>query len=120
MTSKTDTPEKAKLLPEPVTYNILCALPEAEEKYENGLAKADVSIMNEQVLSVHMFVLAIGPDAFKDPVKFPHGPSCKVGDFIIARPNSGTRLRIYGKEFRLIDDDQIQAVVQDPRGISRY
>jgi co-chaperonin GroES (HSP10) len=66
-----------------------------------------------------LFVAKIGPDAFKDPARFPSGPSCKVGDFILVRPNTGTRMKIHGTEWRLINDDSIQAVVQDPRGIQR-
>jgi co-chaperonin GroES (HSP10) len=66
-----------------------------------------------------LFVAKIGPDAFKDAARFPSGPSCKVGDFILVRPNTGTRMKIHGTEWRLINDDSIQAVVQDPRGIQR-
>jgi co-chaperonin GroES (HSP10) len=54
-----------------------------------------------------------------DKARFPNGPWCKEGDFILARPNSGTRLKIHGREFRLINDDSVEGVVQDPRGITR-
>lgn len=111
--------EKAKQLPEPSGYHILVALPEAEEKYESGLIKADETRRIEEVLATVFFVVALGPDCYKDEKKFPNGPWCKVGDFILARPNSGTRLKIHGREFRLINDDTVEAVVQDPRGISR-
>jgi co-chaperonin GroES (HSP10) len=111
--------EKAKQLPEPVGYHILVALPEAEEKYDSGLIKADETRRFEEVLATVFFVVKIGPDAYKDPVKFPTGPWCKEGDFVLARPNSGTRLKIHGREFRLLNDDTIEAVVDDPRGISR-
>lgn len=111
--------EKAKQLPEPVGYHILVALPEADEKYESGLIKADETRRYEEVLATVFFVVALGPDCYKDEKKFPNGPWCKQGDFILARPNSGTRLKIHGKEFRLINDDTVEAVVQDPRGIRR-
>jgi co-chaperonin GroES (HSP10) len=111
--------EKARQLPEPAGYHILVALPESEEKYESGLIKADETRRFEEVLSTVFFVVALGPDCYKDPAKFPTGPWCKKGDFILARPNSGTRLKIHGREFRLINDDSVEAVVQDPRGISR-
>jgi co-chaperonin GroES (HSP10) len=111
--------EKAKQLPEPVGYHILVALPEAEEKYESGIVKADETRRFEEVLATVFFVVKLGPDCYKDNVKFPTGPWCKEGDFILARPNSGTRLKIHGREFRLINDDTVEAVVADPRGISR-
>ena len=111
--------DKAKQLPEPTGYHILCAIPDAEKEYESGLAKADTTMRNEEVLSTVFFVVKMGADCYKDEKRFPNGPWCKVGDFILARPNSGTRLKIHGREFRLMNDDSVEAVVQDPRGISR-
>jgi len=111
--------DKAKQLPDPVRFQILTVLPEINEEYESGIVKSSQSIHYEEVLSPVLFVVKLGPDAFKDASRFPSGPSCKVGDFVIVRPNSGTRLKIHGKEFRLITDDLVEAVVQDPRGISR-
>lgn len=111
--------DKAKQLPDPVTYHLLCVLPEIDESYENGLVKAGQTIYFEEVTSPVLFVVKIGPDAYADKARFPSGPSCKVGDFILVRPNSGTRLKIHGREFRIINDDSVQAVVEDPRGIVR-
>ena len=111
--------EKAKQLPEPSGYHILVALPEAEEAYDSGLIKADETRRFEEVLATVFFVVKLGPECYKDPNKFPSGPWCKEGDFVLARPNSGTRLKIHGREFRLINDDTVEAVVQDPRGITR-
>ena len=111
--------QKAKQLPDPVTYHLLCALPEAEEEYESGLLKAGQTMHFEEVMSPVLFVIKMGPDAYKDEKRFPSGPSCKVGDFVLVRPNSGTRIKIHGQEFRIINDDSVEAVVQDPRGISR-
>jgi co-chaperonin GroES (HSP10) len=111
--------DKAKQMPEPVTYHILCILPEADASYDNGILKADKTVQYEELLSPVLFVAKIGPDAFKDEKRFPSGPSCTVGDFIIVRPNTGTRMKIHGREFRIINDDSIEAVVQDPRGIGR-
>jgi len=111
--------EKARVLPDPSTFYLLCALPEAEEKFDNGLVKAGTTMHYEEVLSPVLFVMKMGPDAYKDTKKFPSGPSCEVGDFVLVRPNTGTRIKIQGQEFRLIYDDSVEAVVQDPRGISR-
>lgn len=111
--------ERAKQLPEPSGYHILVAIPDIDDKYESGLIKADQTKHFEEVLSTVFFVVKLGPDCYKDDKKFPNGPWCKEGDFILARPNSGTRLKIHGREFRLINDDSVEGVVQDPRGISR-
>ena len=111
--------DKAKQIPDPVTYHLLCMLPEAKEEYEGGILKSTQAMMHEELLSPVLFVAKIGPDAFKDPARFPSGPSCAVGDFILVRPNTGTRMKIHGTEWRLINDDSVQAVIQDPRGIQR-
>lgn len=112
--------DKAKQIPDPSTYHLLCVLPEIDEQFgESGLIKAGQTMHFEEVLSPVLFVVKMGPDAFKDEKRFPSGPSCKVGDFVLVRPNTGTRIKIHGKEFRIINDDSVEAVVQDPRGITR-
>lgn len=115
-----ETPEKkAKQLPEPKTYHLLCALPQVEEETEGGILKSAQTMHYEEVLSPVLFVMAIGPDAYRDASRFPSGPSCKVGDFVLVRPNTGTRIKIHGREFRIITDDSVEATVEDPRGIKR-
>jgi co-chaperonin GroES (HSP10) len=111
--------EKAKQLPQPSGYRMLCAIPEQEKEYDSGLIKADETIRYEEVLTTVLFVVDMGPDCFKDEKRFPTGPWCKKGDFILVRPNAGTRLVIHGREFRIINDDSVEGVVQDPRGIKR-
>jgi co-chaperonin GroES (HSP10) len=111
--------DKATQLPDPSGYRILCAIPEIEEKYDSGIIKADATMHHEEVLSTVFFVVKMGPDCYKDAARFPNGPWCKVGDFVLARPNSGTRLKIHGREFRIINDDSVEGTVLDPRGIKR-
>lgn len=111
--------EKARQLPQPSGYRILCAIPEIENTYESGLVKADITLQHEELLTTVLFVVKMGPDCFKDATRFPSGPWCKEGDFILVRPHAGTRLKIHGQEFRIINDDSVEGVVQDPRGISR-
>ena len=111
--------EKARQVPDPVTYHLLCVVPKAEEEYESGLVKAGQTMHFEEVLSPVLFVVKMGPDAYADKARFPNGPSCKVGDFVLVRPNSGTRLKIHGQEFRIINDDSVEATIQDPRGVKR-
>ena len=115
-----ETPEeRAKQLPQPSTFHLLCVLPEIDDKYDSGLVKSGQTLHFEELMSPVLFVVAMGPDAYADKTRFPSGASCKVGDFVLVRPNTGTRVKIHGREFRLINDDSVEAVVQDPRGISR-
>ena len=111
--------DRAKQLPMPQGYRILCAIPEAEEAFESGIIKSDETRRVDELLTTVLFVVSLGPDCYADKVRFPNGPWCKQGDFILVRPNAGTRLVIHDREFRLINDDSVEAVVQDPRGIKR-
>jgi co-chaperonin GroES (HSP10) len=111
--------DKAKQLPVPQGYRILCAIPESEEAFDSGIIKSDETRRHDELLTTVLFVVDLGADCYKDPVRFPNGPWCKKGDFILVRPNAGTRLVIHDREFRIINDDSVEAVVQDPRGIKR-
>jgi len=111
--------EKASQLPKPSGYHILCAIPEVDKMYDSGLAKAGETMHIEEVLTTVLFVVEMGPDCYKDSTKFPSGAWCKKGDFVLVRPNSGSRLVIHGREFRMINDDTVEGTVDDPRGIKR-
>lgn len=110
--------EKASQLPKPSGWKLLCAVPVLDAKFENSsLVRPDKVIEQEQFATVVLFVMELGPDAYKHE-KFA-SPWCKKGDFIIVRQYAGTRVRIWGKEFRFINDDQVEGVIADPRGVSR-
>lgn len=109
---------KAKL-PEPSGYRLLIAVPEVSEKTQGGVFMPDQLKKAEETASIIGFVVKAGPDAYADLNKFPNGAWCKEGDFVIFRSYSGTRFKVMGKEFRLINDDTVEAVVEDPRGYSR-
>ena len=111
--------ERAKQLPAPKGYRILCAIPEAEEAFDSGILKSDETMRHDELLTTVLFVVDMGSDCYKDLTRFPNGPWCKKGDFVLVRPNAGTRLVIHDREFRIINDDSVEAVVQDPRGIKR-
>ena len=112
--------EKARVVPDPSGYHLLCMVPEAKENFDNSiLIKAETVRSAEEQTSNTLYVLKVGPDAYKDTTKFPSGPWCKEGDFVITRAYAGTRIKVFGREFRLINDDQVDAVIVDPRGISR-
>jgi len=115
---KTDE-QKATQLPRPSGYRILCAIPEVEKAHESGVLKADITISHEELLTTVLFVVDLGEDCYADKTRFPSGAWCKKGDFILVRPHAGTRLVIHGREFRIINDDSVEGVVFDPRGIKR-
>ncbi len=106
-------------LPKPVGYRLLIAMPEVEEKFESGLLKAAITKNHESVLSIIGLVLDMGEQAYSDGDRFPTGPWCRVGDYVMFRANTGTRFRVGGVEYRLMNDDSIEAVVADPRGVQR-
>jgi len=108
------------MLPKPTGWKILCGVPDVSDKFDNSnIVKAESIMRQEEHSTTILFVLDVGSEAYKDTTKFPNGPWCKPGDFVLVRTYSGTRFKIYGKEFRLLNDDQIDAVVDDPRGITR-
>jgi co-chaperonin GroES (HSP10) len=116
------TPSQEELeaqLPVPVGYKLLIALPQVEGTYESGIAKAERTMQQEQILSIVGAVLDMGSQAYSDAERFPNGPWCKVGDFVMFRANTGTRFKVAGVEYRLMNDDSIEAVVSDPRGVVR-
>jgi co-chaperonin GroES (HSP10) len=112
--------DRATSLPEPAGHKLLCVVPDVSQTFDNSsLIKADTYMRQEEHATTVLFVLKQGPSAYKDPERFPTGAWCKPGDFVLVRTYSGTRFKIFGKEFRLINDDQVDAVVQDPRGLTR-
>ena len=90
-----------------------------EKEFDGGLIKPDSMLKTDELLSTVLFVVSLGPDCYQDKQRFPNGAWCKPGDFVLVRPNAGTRIVIHGKEFRVINDDSVEAVVDDPRGITR-
>jgi co-chaperonin GroES (HSP10) len=107
-------------LPMPVGYRVLIAMPVVEEAFEGSeLLKSITTKNHEQVMSIIGLVLDMGEQAYSDPDRFPNGPWCKQGDYVMFRANTGTRFTVEGLEYRLMNDDSIEAVVADPRGIQR-
>ncbi|MBP03477.1 MAG: hypothetical protein CMA72_01645 [Euryarchaeota archaeon] len=107
-------------IPKPVGYRVLIALPNVDETFgESGLIKAESTRREEYILSTIGLVLDMGEEAYSDKERFPSGPWCKKGDYVMFRANTGTRFKFNGQEYRLMNDDSIEAVVDDPRGISR-
>jgi chaperonin GroES len=118
-TDKVDDEQLLAKLPEPKGYKILIAIPELEGKTEGGVFMPDSLKSMEETASIIGYVISVGTEAYTDKDRFPNGPWCAEGDFVIFRSYSGTRFKVSGKEFRIINDDTVEAVVEDPRGYTR-
>jgi co-chaperonin GroES (HSP10) len=118
--TKEEVARKAKQVPQPTGYHILCMVPKIDDTYgDSGLIKASETLRIEEQATLVLYVAKLGPQAYQDKTRFPEGPWCKEGDFIITRAYAGTRVLIHGTEWRIINDDTVEAVVDDPRGIRR-
>ena len=107
-------------LPRPVGYRVLIAMPEIEETFtDTKVLKTTTIIHQEHIMSIIGLVLDMGDQAYSDAERFGDTPWCKVGDYVMFRANTGTRFKVGGVEYRLMNDDAIEAVVGDPRGVSR-
>jgi len=107
-------------LPKPVGYRVLVALPQVEETFgDTGLLKSTTTMSQEHIMSIIGLVLDMGDQAYSDEERFPSGPWCKPGDYVMFRMNTGTRFKVGGVEYRLMNDDSIEAIVADPRGVTR-
>jgi co-chaperonin GroES (HSP10) len=107
-------------IPKPVGYRLLIALPNVEETFAgSGIVKAGKTLHEEYVLSTVGLVLDMGEQAYTDKDRFPTGAWCKRGDYVMFRANTGTRFKLGGQEYRIMNDDSIEAVVDDPRAITR-
>ena len=107
-------------IPKPVGYRVLVALPNIDETFGAGdIAKSTQTMREEHVLSMVGAVIDMGDQAYIDETRFPTGPWCKVGDYVVFRANSGTRFRVGQQEYRMMNDDSIEAIVDDPGAISR-
>ena len=107
-------------LPKPVGYRVLVALPQQADTYDgSNILKTDTAKRHDHIMSIMGLVMDMGEQAYGDKERFPTGAWCKQGDYVMFRANTGTRFTIEGLEYRLMNDDSIEAVVADPRGIQR-
>ena len=109
------TSESAKL-PNPTGWRILVLPFKQKDKTKGGIIMTDSTIEKSQVASTCGLVLATGPHCY-DKEKFPEGPWCKKGDWIIFARYAGSRIKIDGGEIRLLNDDEVLATVENPEDI---
>ena len=107
-------------LPKPVGYRVLVALPQQKDTYEgSNILKTDTAKRLDHIMSIMGLVMDMGDQAYADKERFPTGAWCKQGDYVMFRANTGTRFMVNGLEYRLMNDDSIEAVIDDPAGIQR-
>ena len=107
-------------LPKPVGYRVLVALPQQKDTYEgSNILKTDTAKRLDHIMSIMGLVMDMGDQAYADKERFPTGAWCKQGDYVMFRANTGTRFTVNGLEYRLMNDDSIEAVIDDPTGIKR-
>ena len=110
------TNEKTKL-PQPTGWRILILPFKMKEKTKGGIIMGQDTLEKQQVASQCGNVLAVGPHAYQDKERFPNGPWCKVGDWIMFARYAGSRIKIEGGEVRLLNDDEVLATIKNPEDI---
>jgi co-chaperonin GroES (HSP10) len=119
LTAEDLTREATEILPKPKGWRMLVALPQMKESTDGGVILTAETIAREQTASIVGCVVAMGDVCYQDTNKFPSGPWCQEGDWIMFRSYTGTRFKVNGQEYRLVNDDSVEAVVDDPREIKR-
>ena len=107
------------LIPKPVGYRVLIALPNVEDTFAGGIAKAAKTLHEEYILSTIGLVLDMGEQAYADKDRFPTGPWCKQGDYVMFRANTGTRFKVLNLVVKADDQGSIEAIVDDPSVVTR-
>jgi chaperonin GroES len=110
------TTEKTKL-PNPTGWRILVLPFKMGEKTKGGVLLGQESLDRQQVASQCGNVIAMGDACYVDKERYPKGPWCKVGDWVIFARYAGSRIEIEGGEVRLLNEDEVLATVQDPTDI---
>ena len=104
-------------IPQPSGWRMVLFPLKLQGKTKGGVLLTDDTVTESQVTTNICKVLKMGPECYKDKEKFPSCPWCKEGDWVLITRYAGSRIRIDGGELRIINDDEILAVVDDPRDI---
>ena len=109
-------PEQSKL-PQPTGWRILILPFRPKRKTKGGIHIGDTAAERQHVATVCGLVLAMGPDCYRDKERYPQGSWCKKGDWVIFARYAGSRFKIEGGEVRILNEDEILAIIQDPEAI---
>ena len=110
------TNEKAKL-PQPTGWRLLVLPFKMNEKTKGGVIINESTLERQQVASQCGNVLAMGSECYKNKERYPNGPWCKIGDWVVFARYAGSRINIEGGEVRLLNEDEILATVKNPEDI---
>ena len=109
--------EDSKKLPQPTGWRLLVLPFKMKEKTKGGLILAETALERQQVASQCGLVLRMGPDCYKDKERYPKGPWCKEGEWVMFARYAGSRIKIEGGEIRLLNDDEVLATIKNPEDI---
>ncbi len=116
-TKKKEVTTDTDKLPKPTGWRMLVLPFKMKEKTKGGILITDDVVERAQVASTCGLVLALGPDCYKDKERYPDGPWCKKGSWVIFARYAGSRIKIDGGEVRLLNDDEVLATVENPEDI---
>jgi co-chaperonin GroES (HSP10) len=105
------------LIPQPTGWRIAILPYRGAKTTKGGIVLADETRQRTQLATNVGYVLKVGALAYADESKFPHGPWCNPGDWVIFGRYAGSRIQIDGGEIRLLNDDEVLGLVNDPEDI---
>ena len=108
--------KESSKLPKPTGWRLLVLPFKMKEKTKGGIIMSDVTIERQQVASQCGLVVALGDQCY-DKERYPEGPWCKKGDWVVFARYAGSRIQIDGGEVRLLNDDEILATIENPEDI---
>ena len=111
--------EKSQL-PVPSGWRLLVLPFSPREKTKGGILIAQESLDKLRIATNCGYVLEMGPLAYHDREKFPTGPWCKKGDWVIFARYAGSRLPIEGGEVRILNDDEVLGTIKDPESVLHH
>jgi co-chaperonin GroES (HSP10) len=105
-------------IPKPTGWRIVVLPFRPPKKSKGGIMLAEQAVERQQIATVCGYVVSTGPLAYADTEKFPFGPWCKKGDWIVFGRYAGARIGIDGGEIRILNDDEVLATINDPEDIT--
>jgi len=107
-------------MPDPTGWRLLILPYRGKGKTDGGIYLPD-KVVEEQTISTQVgYVLKVGPLAYKDPEKFPSGPWCEQGNWVMFARYAGSRFKIDGGEVRILNDDEILSRIKEPEDILHF
>jgi len=114
---KKEVTNQKEKLPQPTGWRILVLPFKMNETTKGGVIMNESTLERQQVASQCGNVLAMGSECYRDKERYPTGPWCKVGDWVVFARYAGSRINIEGGEVRLLNEDEILATVKDPEDL---